>query len=99
MLKRIISRAYRLFEGRRAINRYHIHPTAILYNSNNIVLSKTCLITEFVIVRAPIAKIEIDEYSQVGPFTTILTGELGVKVGKHVMIGPHCVIAAGNHEF
>src|SRR5690242_11107487 len=85
--------------NRTSILDYHIHPTAKLYNQNNIELHKTALITEFVIVRSPKAKLTIDENSQIGPFTVIFTGEFGVSIGKNVMVAPHCVLASGNHEY
>jgi acetyltransferase-like isoleucine patch superfamily enzyme len=105
MLKRIvnsITNRYRTFHRKlykTSILDYHIHPTAKLYNQKNIELHRTALITEFVIVRSPKAKLTVDANSQIGPFTVIFTGEFGVSIGKNVMIAPHCVLASGNHEY
>lgn len=84
---------------KRKITDYHIHPSSILYNKENIKLSDSCLITEHVIIRAPKAPLLIGENSQIGPFTVILTGEHGIFIGKDVMIAPHCVLAEGSHEY
>jgi acetyltransferase-like isoleucine patch superfamily enzyme len=42
--------------------------------------------------------VDIGRYCQIGPFTVILAGS-GVRIGDNVMIGPHCVLAAGNHDY
>jgi acetyltransferase-like isoleucine patch superfamily enzyme len=83
----------------KSISSYHVHPTAILYNSENILLDATSLITEFVIVRAPLARLKVGKYSQIGSSSVLLTGQYGITIGEHVMIAPHCVMAAGNHEY
>ena len=40
----------------------------------------------------------IGEYTQINPFTVIYGGS-GVYIGDNVMIAPHCMIAAGDHDF
>lgn len=101
MLKELVSKFRTLFQPSRGktIHHFKIHPTAQLYNKENIQLHSDSLIAEYVIVRAPIAKVNIDENTHIGPFTVLLSGEDGIYIGKNVMIGPHCVLAAGNHEF
>lgn len=86
------------FKGKSILD-YNIHPSSLLYNKKNIIASKSSLIAEYAILRAPQSIIEIGDFSQIGPFSVLLSGEYGIKIGKYVMIGPNCVIAAGNHEF
>ena len=81
------------------ITSFHIHPTAKVYNRKNVLLAKSSLICEYVIIRAPIALLVVGENSQVGPFSVFFTGDSGITIGNDVMISPHCVFAAGNHEY
>lgn len=101
MLRRLIDKCRIFFEpsGRRTIHYFKIHPTAQLYNKENIQLHPNTLIAEFVIIRAPISKVNIDGDTHIGPFSVLLSGEYGINISKNVMVGPHCVLAAGNHEF
>jgi acetyltransferase-like isoleucine patch superfamily enzyme len=78
--------------------RASIDRTARLYGKNNIRVGRRCLICEYVIIRAGDELVEIGAFCQVGPFTVILGG-VGVKIGDNVMIGPHCCIAAGSHDY
>lgn len=81
-----------------SISQYHVHPTALLYNKENIQLDPSCLVCEYVIVRAPAATLKVGKHSQLGPFSVFFTGDNGISIGNDVMISPHCVFAAGNHE-
>lgn len=78
---------------------YHIHPTAKIYNKANVILDKSALICEYVIVRAPDAILRIGENTQVGPFSIFFVSHYGITIGNNVMIAPHCVFASGNHEY
>lgn len=78
--------------------RVSIDRTARLSGKRNIRLGNRVLLCEYVIVRAGDAPVEIGQFSQVGPFTVILGG-VGVRIGDNAMIGPHCCIAAGNHDY
>jgi acetyltransferase-like isoleucine patch superfamily enzyme len=80
------------------INDYHIHPTAIIYKRKNLIIDKTALLCEYVIIRSPISKLIIGKNTQIGPFTVIFTHKEDLIIGNNVMIAPHCVIAAGNHD-
>ena len=71
----------------------------MLYNRKNIILHKSSLVCEYVIVRSPEAKLQVGENSQIGPFSVFFTGNHGISIGANVMISPHCVFAAGNHEY
>jgi len=75
-----------------------IHPTAILQRREMIHLGRRAQVGEYAIIRAHDRQVEIGAFSQVGPFTVILGG-MGVTIGDNVMIAPHVVIAAGNHDY
>jgi galactoside O-acetyltransferase len=77
---------------------YTIDRTARLHDRRVIRLAKGALITEGVIIRAHEHLVSVGEHSQIGPYTVILGG-VGVTIGNMVMIGPHCVLAAGSHDF
>lgn len=83
----------------KSITSYHVHPTAKIYNKKNVVLAKSSLICEYVIIRSPDASLTVGKNSQVGPFSVFFTGDYGITIGDNVMISPHCVFAAGNHEY
>ena len=78
--------------------RVSVHRTARLTPRRMIRLGNRALVCEYVIIRAAEAPVEIGPFCQVGPFTVILGG-YGVTIGANVMIGPHTVIAAGNHDY
>jgi len=75
-----------------------VHPTAILHRRERIQLGQRVQISEYAIIRAHEQSVRIGAFSQVGPFTVILGG-MGVTIGENVMIAPHVVIAAGNHDY
>lgn len=66
---------------------------------NNFSKHPSVLICEGVLIRNGLGKVEIGENSQIGPYTVIFAGTIGVFIGKNVMIAPHVVIAAGNHDY
>jgi acetyltransferase-like isoleucine patch superfamily enzyme len=76
---------------------YFIHKTAII-EDKNIELRENAQIWEHVIIRKSENKIIIKENAQIGPFTVIFGGD-DVIIGKNVMIAPHCVISAANHNY
>jgi acetyltransferase-like isoleucine patch superfamily enzyme len=78
--------------------RTSVDRTARLYGKDSIRLGRRSLVCEYVIIRAGEEPVEIGAFSQIGPFTVILGG-VGVKIGDNVMIGPHCCIAAGSHDY
>jgi maltose O-acetyltransferase len=78
--------------------RVTIHRTARLSHRRNIRLGRRALICEYAIIRGGDALVEIGHFSQIGPFTVIFSGS-GVTIGDNVMIGPHCCIASGGHDF
>jgi len=68
-------------------------------NPDNFDKHPTALICEGVLIRNSAGKVEVGENSQIGPYTVIFAGRLGVFIGKNVIIAPHVVIAAGNHNY
>jgi acetyltransferase-like isoleucine patch superfamily enzyme len=90
---RLRKRARELLRPRVSIDR-----TARLSPKRMIHLGRRALVCEYVIIRAGDAPVEIGQFSQIGPFTVVLGG-VGVRIGDNVMIGPHCCIAAGNHDY
>jgi acetyltransferase-like isoleucine patch superfamily enzyme len=78
--------------------RVSVDRTARLSPRKGVKLGFRALVCEYVIVRAGDTPVEIGKFSQVGPFTVILGGS-GVRIGDNVMIGPHCCLAAGNHDY
>lgn len=77
---------------------YFINKTAILENRKLISIKKYAEIHDHVIIRTFQNPVQIGEYTQINPFTVIYGGS-GVYIGNDVMIAPHCMIAAGDHDF
>lgn len=88
----MISKLFKIFRNDKS--------TVVVWGKENVRIAKSARIMEYVIIRAR-AKgtlVEIGENSDVGPFTVIFGGKYGVKIGRNVMIAPHCVIASGTHD-
>ena len=77
---------------------YFLHQTAQLEKSGLIFIGNHAEIKDYVIMRTYKNPIVIGEYAQINPFTVIYGGS-GVYIGKNVMIAPHCMISAGNHDY
>jgi acetyltransferase-like isoleucine patch superfamily enzyme len=75
-----------------------IHKTAQIEKRELIEIAKTAEIKDYVIIRAYTKPVIIGEFTQINPFTVIY-GHSEIKIGNNVMIGPHCMIAAGNHDY
>lgn len=104
MYKKSIKFLIRLIQSifarkKRGILDYKIHPTAIIYDKENVDIDDSALICEHVIIRSPISKLRVGSRTQIGPFSVFFTGETGIIVGNNVMIAPHCVFAGGNHNY
>src|SRR5689334_9618353 len=93
ILKPVKSVYYGIFR-----KKYFIHKTAQLYKRDLIEIGRNVELWDFVIVRTRTNRVVIGENTQIGPFTVIYGGS-GVTIGKNVMIAPHCMIAAGNHNY
>jgi acetyltransferase-like isoleucine patch superfamily enzyme len=76
---------------------HFVHPTAQLERARLVKLGKHSEIHDYVIIRTYDNPVVIGEYTQINPFTVIYGGS-GVYIGNNVMMAPHCMIAAGNHD-
>lgn len=84
--------SYRMRKGN------YIHKSAIIENRKLVILGKFAEIQEYVIIKTYRNPVIIGNHSQINPFTVIYGGS-GVIIGDDVMIAPHCMIAAGNHDY
>lgn len=97
--KRIISRAVNSLRHAYKMRYGHfVHPTAQLDNKKLIRIMRRAEIQDYVIIRTYTHPVRIGEYTQINPFTVIYGGS-GVFIGNNVMIAPHCMLAAGNHDY
>lgn len=90
-----VNHALQRFKFRRG---YFVHRTANLNNKNLITIKNRAEINEYVIIKTQENPVVIGEYTQINPFTVIYGGS-GVYIGNNVMIAPHCMFAAGDHDF
>lgn len=90
---RLVKKALALLPGRPSIAR-----TAILEKRSLIILHPTTEIKDYVIIRTFVKPVRIGAYSQINPFTVIYGGS-EIIIGDNVMIAPHCMLAAGDHNF
>jgi acetyltransferase-like isoleucine patch superfamily enzyme len=77
---------------------FYVAKTAILEDRSLIRIKRRAEIQDYVIIRTFTSEVRIGEYTQINPYTVIYGGS-GVFIGDNVMIAPHCVIAAGNHDY
>lgn len=77
---------------------YSLSWSAELDKQSLISLAKGVSIGSYVIIKTNKNPVEIGQDTQINPFTVIYGGS-GVYIGRDVMIAPHCMIAAGNHDF
>jgi acetyltransferase-like isoleucine patch superfamily enzyme len=75
-----------------------IHPTAQIEKKELVIIKNHAEIKDYVIIRTYENPVVIGEFTQLNPFTVVYGGS-GVFIGNNVMIAPHCMIAAGNHDF
>lgn len=78
--------------------KYFVHKTAQLDKKKLITVRAHAEIQDHVIIRTYSNPVVIGQYTQINPFTVIYGGS-GVYIGNNVMIAPHCMIAAGDHDF
>ena len=96
MIKTICKRAIKIFKKERS---FFIHKSVIIWGKKNLIMRNNSKIWEYVIIRSEPGILELGENSRIGPFSVLFTGDLGIIIGKNVMISPHCVIAAGSHNY
>ncbi|MEM9413956.1 MAG: acyltransferase [Planctomycetota bacterium] len=82
---------------RRSADRPRIARGVVLRKRKMIDLAPQSEIMQGVIIHAHRARVTIGPHSQINPYTVIYGGS-GVTIGADVMIAPHCVLAAGNHN-
>ena len=72
--------------------------SAQLYTPRTIQIDPTALINHRVVIHSPAQPVTIGALSQIN-FNTVILGGSGITIGKRVMIGPNCTLAAGNHDY
>jgi acetyltransferase-like isoleucine patch superfamily enzyme len=75
---------------------YYVSPKAIIA-APYLAIGKGAEIGDYVVIKTP-QKITIGEYTQINFFTVIYGGH-EITIGNNVMIAPHVMIAAGNHDY
>ena len=99
LLQRIWNKLRFLIEHRNYyLKRQSVRTTAILTKRSLITLGAHCEIQEYVIIRTKEHPVSIGDFTQINPFTVIYGGNT-VSIGANVMIAPHCMIAAGTHNY
>lgn len=76
---------------------YSIDSTAIIERKKLVKIGNKSEIKEYVIIKTYENNVLIGSHTQINPFTVIYGGS-GVYIGNNVMIAPHCMIAAGDHD-
>lgn len=76
---------------------YYIDKSAILENEALIEIGQGAEIKEGVIIKTYDNKVIIGKNVQLNPFSVIYGGS-GVIIGDNVIMAPHCMVAAGNHN-
>ncbi len=77
---------------------YHVARTASLNNKKLIKVGNGADIQDYVVIRAFTKGVDIGKNTQLNPFTVIYDHEK-ITIGDDVMVGPHVMIASGNHDF
>lgn len=77
---------------------FKVEGTAIIEKGELVKIKDNAEIKDYVIIRTFENEVRIGSYTQINPFTVIYGGS-GVFIGDNVMIAPHCMIAAGNHDY
>lgn len=85
---------YRIFKK----NKPFIHKSVIIWGRDNLKIENTSGIYEYAIIRCKTNKVIIGNHCQIGPSCVIFDGS-GIEINDYVMIGPHTVLAGGNHNF
>jgi acetyltransferase-like isoleucine patch superfamily enzyme len=75
-----------------------VDKTAQIDKKELVIIKNNAEIKDYVIIRTYSNPVVIGENAQINPFTVIYGGS-GVIIGDNVMIAPHCMIAAGDHDY
>ena len=89
----LLSYGFRMRRG------FFVDRTAVIDKRRLVKIARRAEIGRGVIIRTSGENsVAIGEYTQINPYTVIYGGQ-GVSIGNNVLIAPHCVIAAGNHDY
>lgn len=102
-IEQFLRRIYRFIKRKFSVlqsqpSRYSVASSALIEKKELVVIKNNAEIKDYVIIRTYDNPVVIGEYVQINPFTVIYGGS-GVIIGNNVMIAPHCMIAAGDHDF
>lgn len=61
-------------------------------------IGRHCIIDQGVVIRGYGARVSIEDYSTIGPYSTLYGGG-PLLIGRGVRVGPHVSIVAANHVF
>lgn len=75
-----------------------VSPNCKVLLKNKVWLGANTKLDDFVIIKTKINDVVIGKNVQINFFSVIYGGS-GVEIGDNVMIGPHVMIAAGNHDY
>jgi acetyltransferase-like isoleucine patch superfamily enzyme len=67
-------------------------------DNNGIIIGNNALISRYAVLSCKNGDIEIGEYANIGVFCNISSNSK-IKIGKKVLIGPHCSLFATEHRF
>jgi acetyltransferase-like isoleucine patch superfamily enzyme/predicted SAM-dependent methyltransferase len=100
VLKKIYGKFRRIINSifKRSIEQAQVHRTAQVELKKLVHFGDFSEIKDYVIIRTYIDPVIVGKHTQINPFTVIYGGS-GVFIGNNVMIGPHCMIASGNHDY
>ncbi|MGP8200416.1 MAG: acyltransferase [Limisphaerales bacterium] len=75
---------------------YYVSPRSII-KAPHLLIGDGAEIGDYVVIQSPRGSVTIGQFTQINHFTVIYGGE--VHIGNNVMIAPHVMIAAGDHDF
>jgi len=93
LLQQTVRRRRRFIPGCRGIS-----PKAQIHKKRLVTIDPTALINDYAIIQTYENPVVVGRHTQVNQFTVILGGS-GVMIGENVLIGQHCTIASGNHDY
>ncbi|MEM6393311.1 MAG: acyltransferase [Planctomycetota bacterium] len=77
--------------------RQGLAPTAIVTKPDRLTLADDALISEHAVIQNNRGSVTLGPRSQINYFCVLLTGE-PIDIGPDCLIGPHSVLASGNHD-
>ena len=98
LLQRVKNRIKKMFFPPPPPMPYFVDPTVRFRGDGPVRIGDNAEIKDYVVIQAIRDAVIIGEFTQINAFTVIF-GYSEVNIGKNVMIGPHCMISSGNHDF